>query len=225
MYDDDLIDEMNAYYDARARWHDAYMGFTSDENHELLMAPVTSVLEKVLNNKSILELGCGTGNWTNVLSKLGKEITAIDSSPSMIEIAKDKTASNDNVTLLVHDAYKLAELNIQTDVIFSSDFYSHIPVAKINDFLKGLVCLVSSKGQIIFLDMMFRRDLCTEEASIDNDGNLIQNRSLVDGRKFKIIKNFPDRFALEKVYNNFSGELEYYTFEKLKRWMSIFYVS
>jgi len=42
----------------------------------------------------LLELGCGTGHWTIFFSKLGFQITAIDESEAMIQIARSKKIPN-----------------------------------------------------------------------------------------------------------------------------------
>jgi len=41
--------------------------------------------------KTIIDIGCGTGNHSIRLSKLGYEMTGVDISPSMLKIAKEKT--------------------------------------------------------------------------------------------------------------------------------------
>ena len=42
--------------------------------------------------KKILEVGCGTGNYTKILLKRGYEVTAIDISEDMLKIARGKCA-------------------------------------------------------------------------------------------------------------------------------------
>jgi ubiquinone/menaquinone biosynthesis C-methylase UbiE len=40
--------------------------------------------------KSVLEVGCGTGRFSALLSSLGVRLTLVDISPTMLHIAKDK---------------------------------------------------------------------------------------------------------------------------------------
>jgi len=53
----------------------------------------TYFLEK-LPRGNLLELGCGTGHWTAYFSGEGFKVTAIDTSESMLQIAREKNISN-----------------------------------------------------------------------------------------------------------------------------------
>ena len=58
-----------------------------------------------LRVRSILEIGCGTGKNTALLSQIGQQVQAFDFSAGMIERAKEKIQSN-NVTFAVADITK-----------------------------------------------------------------------------------------------------------------------
>lgn len=47
-----------------------------------------------VQNESLLELGCGTGHWTQFLSEKGFRVTAIDNSEAMLKIARGKKLPN-----------------------------------------------------------------------------------------------------------------------------------
>lgn len=47
-------------------------------------------LIKELPRNEMLELGCGTGHWSDFFSKNGFKVTGIDISEAMLDIAKDK---------------------------------------------------------------------------------------------------------------------------------------
>jgi ubiquinone/menaquinone biosynthesis C-methylase UbiE len=52
-----------------------------------------------------LELGCGTGHWTKFFSDCGFQVTAVDNSEAMLEIARSKNI--ENVQFLHADASRL----------------------------------------------------------------------------------------------------------------------
>ncbi len=91
---------MNNIQNAYNNWSATY---DSDQNRTRDLDQI--VIEKTLANlryKSILELGCGTGKNTHFLSKIGKNVQAIDFSEGMISLAKKKLKFN-NVTFSVAD--------------------------------------------------------------------------------------------------------------------------
>ena len=51
----------------------------------------------------IVDLGCGTGNITSILSAQGYDMIGIDNSREMLSIAKDKTGEESNILYLLQD--------------------------------------------------------------------------------------------------------------------------
>lgn len=76
------------------------------------------LIKKLIKKKnlSILELGCGTGNYTRKLVPLAKKIVAVDKSEFMIELAKTK---NIKKTLFLTNQIKSLKLNQKFDLIVS----------------------------------------------------------------------------------------------------------
>lgn len=60
---------------------------------------------KNLPKTNWLELGCGTGHWTKFFSENGMQVTAIDNSEAMLEIARSKDL--ENVEFMTADATRL----------------------------------------------------------------------------------------------------------------------
>jgi demethylmenaquinone methyltransferase/2-methoxy-6-polyprenyl-1,4-benzoquinol methylase len=217
-----IIDEMNRYYDARAPWHDHYMSYTSNEAHEELLAPIISVFEDMVIGANVLEIACGTGNWTQVLAKRANSVVATDISPKALAIAESKLTGYDNVSLIESDAYELANIEGTFDVAFSADWWSHIPKQSYPLFLEALLGKLRPGSTVIFIDMSMIDYFRQEPCLIDADGNRVSLRKLPDGSEFRVIKNFPDEAELRQVLGNFGKEITYYDFPELVRWMVIF---
>jgi demethylmenaquinone methyltransferase/2-methoxy-6-polyprenyl-1,4-benzoquinol methylase len=133
-----LVEEMNRYYDARVIWHDTYMGYKSNEEMELLLCPVIEAFEAAIADKNVLEIACGTGNWTQVLAKRAHSVVATDISAAAIEMAQRKNQSNRNVIFHVSDAYSLDDIEPGFNAAFAADWWSHIPKSKISPFVSNL---------------------------------------------------------------------------------------
>jgi len=65
-------------------------GKTIDEIEKNILAPYLNNLP----TGHLLELGCGTGHWTQFFSEQGFQVTAIDNSEAMLEIAREKNIQN-----------------------------------------------------------------------------------------------------------------------------------
>lgn len=86
-----------------------------------------------------LEIGCGPGKLTYLLSKKIKEgvIEATDISPQSIEIAKTKI-NNPNVRFRVSDALEFTPVNESFDNIFLFDVIEHIPEDRHPDLFRNI---------------------------------------------------------------------------------------
>ena len=59
---------------------------------------IRNIINKYLNNpNNILDLGCGTGNYSNLMTKLGLEVVGVDRSRHMLSIAKKKFKNNHKI--------------------------------------------------------------------------------------------------------------------------------
>ena len=91
---------MNNIQNAYNNWSTTY---DSDENRTRDLDRI--VTEKTLANlryKSILEIGCGTGKNTRLLSEIGENVHAIDFSEGMLSLAREKLKYS-NLTFSVAD--------------------------------------------------------------------------------------------------------------------------
>jgi ubiquinone/menaquinone biosynthesis C-methylase UbiE len=75
-----------------------------------------------------LEIGCGVGRMTRMLSKIFGHVTGVDISEEMIRQARQNTAGLDNVDLVLGDGCTLAGLPGESyDFAFSFIVFQHIP--------------------------------------------------------------------------------------------------
>src|SRR5919202_6986993 len=82
---DTVLQEQIAYYRARAHEYDAAVPPEPP--------PGLNLLQEMGPFEHVLELACGTGIWTQALLSIGREITAVDAAPEMLEINARKVVS------------------------------------------------------------------------------------------------------------------------------------
>lgn len=217
-----LIDEMNRYYDARAPLHDYYMGYKSIQGMEELLKPIIKQVADIAGGKHVLEIACGTGNWTQVLAKRADFVTATDTSPRVLDIARRKLAAYSNMSLIRCDAYDVSEIAGRFDVVFASDWWSHIPKGVLPSFLESVMGKLKSDATAVFLDMSFRDHFRREPCYYDSDNNRVSRRKLPDGSEYEVVKNFPDEMELRRILNVYAGQIDFFEFGDLQRWMAVF---
>lgn len=83
---DELLRDQMAYYRAVAGEYDqAY------ESHEDLRS-LDALAQGLPIDGEVLELACGTGQWTRFLATRGHRVTAVDAAPEMLAVARPGTA-------------------------------------------------------------------------------------------------------------------------------------
>ena len=103
-------------------------------------------------NKTVLEIGCGTGNGSKLIKKYfqAKRIYATDLDKRMIDIAK-KGSKDDTISFEVQNATKLKYKDNYFDAVFDLGVIHHIPNWKA--CLKELQRVLKPKGQLIIEDL------------------------------------------------------------------------
>ena len=78
---------------------------------------------------TVLELGCGTGYFTKEIVSSGAQITAIDISPALLEIAR-KNVSADNLRFCLENAYSMSFPDNSFDRVIGSSVLHHLDIRK-----------------------------------------------------------------------------------------------
>jgi ubiquinone/menaquinone biosynthesis C-methylase UbiE len=73
------------------KWYESAKGRIYDR---LEKKAISRYLPPSTEGKKLLEVGCGTGHWSQFFSEYGFEVTGVDVSERMVDIAKSKNISN-----------------------------------------------------------------------------------------------------------------------------------
>lgn len=97
-----------------------YDMFMDNINYEDWVDYLIKILHKYnIKDGSIVELGCGTGNITIPLAKLGYNMTGIDLSDDMLSVAFDKSSKSNLNILFINQNMVDFKLGEKTEVIIS----------------------------------------------------------------------------------------------------------
>lgn len=106
----------------------------------------------IKNPKRVLEIGCGTGNHTILLSKKAKKIVAIDIDKNMINLARRKIGNLKikNVEIKKTDIEKLKEGGFDL-IVALFNVVTYLPTFKaLENFMKVAAEKLNPKGLLIF---------------------------------------------------------------------------
>lgn len=98
----------------------------------------------------VAELGCGTGNFAEVLSKKIKEVIAIDLNQNLLEILQNKKILN--ITILQKDISNLNYIPKQVNGIFSSFAIAYFP-NKMEQILKNWFDKLKNGGWVAIIEI------------------------------------------------------------------------
>jgi len=186
--------DLIAYYKDRAAEYEKI--YTKPERQPDLQQ-ATQISQQHFRDKAVLEIACGTGYWTERIAKTATSIVATDINAAVIEIAKSKTYTPDNVSFKIADIFQLHNFK-QYEGLFGGFIWSHIPVQELDHFLEVTSKYVIPGGTIVFMDNNYIAGSNLLISNTDVHGNTFQNRQLENGATYSVLKNFPTRAFIEE---------------------------
>lgn len=94
----------------------------------------------ITGGKKVLEIGCGTGEFTKRIAQTGADITAVDISPDLLEVAR---SSITNVRFHIQNVKKFDFEDGSFDVVIGSSILHHL---NLNPALKEVYRVLTREG-------------------------------------------------------------------------------
>ena len=172
-----LLGEQIAYYRARAP------EYLSDALDVLRDSAIEVAVDGFAPGGHVLELACGPGTWTPRLLETAATVTAVDTSPEMLAIARQRVGDDDRVRFVLADLFTWRP-DRRYDVVFFGFWLSHVPLERFAEFW-ALVddCLVSG-GRVLFVDDAHR----SPDELIEGTASSTIQRRLSDGSTHRAVK-------------------------------------
>jgi demethylmenaquinone methyltransferase/2-methoxy-6-polyprenyl-1,4-benzoquinol methylase len=186
------MDNLAAYYARRAA---EYERIYAKPERQADLRTLEARIRKMLANRKVLELACGTGYWTDVFAPAAAQVTALDLNEEVLKIARSKKNAG-KVTFLRGSAYEIPDLGRTHDALFAGFWWSHVPLERLDGFLVDCKAAVAHGALIAFLDNRYVEGSSTPLSRQDKHGNTYQMRKLDDGTPHEVLKNFPTESEL-----------------------------
>jgi demethylmenaquinone methyltransferase/2-methoxy-6-polyprenyl-1,4-benzoquinol methylase len=188
------LNEQISYYRARAHEYDASSTPPPEHDRTRQGLKLLEALRRFRPTGDALEIACGTGQWTVELVRHAvATITAVDSSPEMIELARSKSANDSRVSFVQADIFSW-DPSPRYDVVFFGNFLSHVPPGSFDSFWAIVEQALAPQGRVFFVDE--RADVWRRLRWSAPELPL-EDRPLSDGRIFRAVKVYWDPHELE----------------------------
>ncbi len=204
-----MSSDLTEYYAKRAAEYEAIY-YKPERQSDLTAA--TKLLQEIFKDKNVLEIACGTGFWTEKIAQTTRFVLATDINESVLEIARNKNYPNNNVQFEAADLYHIQPEHLH-DALFGGFIWSHIKMEELKGFADKINSLVKPGGIIVFMDNRFVPGSSTPIAERDTQGNTYQSRNLQNGESYLVLKNFPERDAIEAVLAGKAQRFQYISFQ------------
>jgi SAM-dependent methyltransferase len=188
----DVDADMLAYYEARApEYDDWYLrrgryerGPIHDAAWNAELDAAGRWLDELPIHGEIVELAAGTGWWSPLLASKG-ELSLYDGNPAPLDRARERLVAHQlRAHLHVRDAW--AEPDRRVDAVFTGFWLSHVPRARLDEFLAIVHRWLKPGGTFAFIDSLpDPQSSASDHPSPADDASI---RRLDDGREFTIVK-------------------------------------
>ncbi len=188
-----MLREQIEYYRRRAGEYDlatkpVYDQLRAEEN------VIRSALREFAPRGRVLEIACGTGSYTVELVPFASEVTAVDSSPEMLQHHREKVRS-EKVRRVVADVFSWVPEHTY-DVAFFANWLSHVPLTHFERFWGLVERFLDPNGRVFFVDE--RKHEHWREDYLDKKRGIVK-RWVLDGSEYHAIKVLWDPRELEST--------------------------
>ncbi len=196
-------DKLVEYYRKRAgEYEEIYDWRDPDRQREQGLLSIA--IRDSLRGRDVLEVACGTGWWTRILSESAKSIMATDLSDEVLAIAREKK-NGCPVTFRREDAYNLSFEDDSFNGGLAFSWFSHIPHNLIDTFLIEFHRVLAEGSRIFIADNAYIQGIGGKSVGKEGDPNTYKIRSLKDGGVFTIVKNY---FSVKDLVEIFGRHVE-----------------
>jgi len=194
---------LEKYYDRRASEYEKIYD-KPERQHELEW--LRQRIPELLQERTVLEVACGTGYWTQFIARTARTVHACDINESVLEIAREKPIAPGRVSFFKADAITLEGVPAGCDAAFAGFWWSHVRKSDLARFVRNLGTRLEAGARVVILDNTYAEGSSTPVARRDAEGNTYQMRRLANGEEYEVLKNFPTAAELTAAVRDVAAE-------------------
>jgi len=188
------------FYENWAKGEGQFSGSEYIEGYETVAKVLTSTTKL---GESIIDIGCGVGKWSRLLSQAGALVTSIDYLPSMLQRFAQTCKQHQlrsKISLVMSDGFHLPFRSEVFDGATLNWVLSHIPAPRNERFLNEVGRVVRDGGWLFISDSYWRGQEGGKEQ--------IHIREL-EGREYEVYKYYYEPSGLEALLEKTFGDVQH----------------
>ena len=201
-----MMRTLEHYYDRVAPEYER-LYYQDDPNRRGEKRAIAEMITEAFRDRTVLEVACGTGYWTRFAVESARGVLAIDTSPGMLEIARGKGLPTEKVQFRLGDAHDLGALPGRFDAGLANFWLSHVPRARVGAFLEHLHTRLAPGSVVVMADNVYVPGVGGELVSRPGENDTYKLRTLADGSRYEVLKNYYDRELLSLLLAPFASGL------------------
>ncbi|HET7546626.1 MAG TPA: methyltransferase domain-containing protein [Usitatibacter sp.] len=196
---------MQQYYAKRAAIYEQVYD-KPERQHELEW--LRRRMPEVLRGRTVLEVACGTGYWTQFIAREAAKVYACDINDAVLEIAREKPIPPARASFFKADAITLEGAPGGCDAAFAGFWWSHVKKSDLARFVANLSQKLVPGAVVAILDNRYAEGSSTAISRRDAEGNTYQVRHLPNGEEYEVLKNFPTPEELAEAVRGVAREAQ-----------------
>lgn len=195
-----IDDQTLEYYQKRAPEYDKIY-FRDNPDRQAELANLYAVSREVLTGRDVLDLACGTGFWTKIVSERAKTIVGIDINPGTLAEAGRKHFACPT-RLIRGDFFHPPIVPGTVDGLLATYVISHVKRQDLPRLRDEIRRIMPPGSPAFFCD---NNPVCEPVPELiwdDDTVNSYRRRRLENGEEFLILKNYFEPAELEKLFSS-----------------------
>lgn len=157
-------------------------------------------LKQAFRGRNVLDIGCGTGYWTERVSETAERIMGIDINEAVLEIAGSKTYGCPTEFRQI-DAYIMDFPPDTFTGALASFWLSHVHREDVDGWIEHMHSVLAPGARVFIADNTYIEGVGGRLVAKEGDPNTYKLRTLNDGSQHLIVKNY---FTAEELVELFS---------------------
>lgn len=165
---------------------------------------IATTLKDIFQGRTVLEVACGTGYWTQFVADTAKQVIATDVVNEVIAIAQTSKQFSAPTLFTLADAFALPFKPATFDGGVANFWFSHLKKNQRTDFLDQFHDALQPGAQVFLADNVFNEGVGGELLQPVGEEDTYKLRTLKDGSQSLIVKNYPTQEELASVFGEYA---------------------